>query len=201
MLKKLITVLTVIFIVGCNTTTKESKSSFEGYALQSIGFLKKQGYFPQNYEKVNLNELGEMIRQNPDLDPISKQYYQMALLAHKETGKTAVLFADTFDKRNCIWLIPATYFPLNKKMVSQYVNLLENSIIPDAEQSGITYERIESKFITRGTLQAIKVKFRQEFEGTERYLTQYIITRNLETFSMTVSDKINEDHQKILKTL
>ena len=193
--------ITTVLVFSCDNNKVKTEEYFKGYSLKPINFLNKKAYLPSNYTKVNLNELGEMLRQNPDLNPIDKMYYQMAVNAEKETNKVAVLYVDSLEKKNSIWFIPAQYFPLKKEYVNDYVNLLETIFFSQHEFYGIFYERLEAKFLAINGNQAIKVKYKRIFEEDERYLTQYIITKKFDSYSITITDKENNDYQKILKSL
>lgn len=51
----------VIFI-SCDKNKVKIEEYYKGYFLKLINFLNKKVYFLFNYIKVNLNELGEMLR-------------------------------------------------------------------------------------------------------------------------------------------
>ena len=195
----------VSFYFSCqdnNVKKVKTEDYFKGYSLQPINFLNKKAYLPSNYKKVNLNELGEMLRQNPELNSLDKLYYRMAIEAEKETKKIAVLYVDSLDKKNSIWFIPAQYFPLKKEYVNDYVHLLETNLFKQQESYGYSFERLESKFLTINGNQSIKVSYKRNFQENTIYQTQYIITTTeFDTYSITVTNNNPLDFQKILKSL
>ncbi len=188
-----------LFFLGCNDT-KEVEALFEGYSLKPINFLNKKAYIPNEFLKTNLNELGEMLRQNPDLNEFDKMNYQLAVSSSKASGKVPVLYQDTVTTGNSIWFLPGSYVPLNKNQVNEFVQATEYSFINPARSRGIIIDRLEAKFITKNNLKAIKIKYEIKL-GVVKYLTQYIVTKNLETYSIMVVNNKNEDYQKILKSL
>ncbi|MCB0457174.1 MAG: hypothetical protein R2776_03580 [Flavobacteriaceae bacterium] len=185
-----------------NVKKVKTEEYFKGYSLQPINFLNKKVYVPSNYTKVNLNELGEMLRQNPELNSLDKLYYKMAVEAERETKKVAVLYVDSLDKKNSIWFIPAQYFPLKREYVNDYVHLLETNFFKQQEANGYSFERLESKFLTINGNQSIKVAYKRIFQENILFQTQYIITTTeFDTFSITVTNNNPLDFQKILKSL
>jgi len=45
------------------------------------------------------------------------------------------------------------------------------------------------------------VKYRQEYDGEEKYQTQYIVTKNDKTFGIVVSNFENIDFEEIIKRI
>ncbi|GER58923.1 hypothetical protein ULMA_10310 [Patiriisocius marinus] len=191
----------LLFILGCNDTSTSTKEIFNGFALQPVNFLNKKVYIPSNYTKTNLDELGEMLTQNPDLNKLDKMNYKFATSSYDQSGNVPVLYQDSIVNTNSIWFLPGAYTPINKGLVNEFVNATERQFLKPAEQQGVSFDRLEAKFITQHSLKAIKVKYQLKTENSTRYFTQFIITKNLETYSMVVLHDYNEDFQKILKSL
>jgi len=188
----------IALFLGCGSDLKKEEAVNTIGTIQPINFLNKEIYLPSNYQKVNLKEIGEMLRQNPNLDPIDRIYYKRAV-QFQNSAAAPELFSEKNNKLNSIWFMPGEYIPLSKDMVSQFVNMLEQNFIPDSAVSGIEYERLESKFLTFKSTKAIKVKYEQTAGTKKRYITQYIVTYKFDTFSIIVTNDKNEDHQRILK--
>ena len=199
---KLACLFIILFLfVGCDDKGINKEELYKGYSLKPINFLNKKAYIPSGFKKINLNEIGEMLRQNPDLNPIDKMNYQMAASAYNNSGKVPVLYQDSTATGNAIWFFPGPYIPLNKDLVNDCVQMLESSFIIPAENFGIRSERLEAKFIQNNLLKSIKVKYKLDYKDSTKYLTQFIIRKDLTTYSMVVSSNKIEDHQKILKSL
>lgn len=198
---KIITFIVSLLFIGCNDKSTTTKEIFNGFTSQPVNFLNKKAYIPSNYKKINLNELGEMLKQNPDLNKLDKMNYRLATSSYNQSGKTPVLYQDTIVNTNSIWFLPGSYVPLDKTMVNDFVTAAEKQLLIPAQYQGINYKRLEAKFIKLNALKAIKVKYKLIFNDNIRYLTQYIITKQLETYSMIVTHEYNEDFQKVLKSL
>lgn len=197
------TLASILFLsnIGCNDTSTSTKEIFNGFALQPVNFLNKKVYIPSNYTKINLDELAEMLKQNPDLNELDKMNYKFATSSYDQSENVPVLYQDSIVNTNSIWFLPGAYIPINKGMVNEFVNATERQFLDPAEQQGVYFDRLEAKFITQHSLKAIKIKYKLTIDNKTRYFTQFIITKNLETYSMVVLHDYNEDFQKILKSL
>jgi len=196
-MKKLILILMALSFCYCNSGTETKEEIFKDSIKQPINFLNREIYLPKDYEKVNLNELGEMLRQNPDLNEIDRFYYETAVRMQQD-DIAPELFTQVSNKTNIIWFLQGTYLVLDKEMATLYVDMLERSQIAAMEAKGITMNRLENKFISLKNTKAIKVKYEQSYGFNKKYLTQYIVTYKFDTFSILISHDENEDFQDVL---
>jgi len=196
-MNKLLLILSAILFFSCNNSAGEKVDLFKDSVKQPIHFLNKEIYLPKEYEKVNLNELGEMLRQNPDLDAIDRFYYQTAV-SMQENEVAPVLFAEVTNKTNIMWFLQGSYMELDKEMETTYLEMLQRSQIAAMEAKGITMKLLENKFISLKNTKAIKVKYEQSYGFSKKYLTQYIVTYKFDTFSILISQDQNKDFQDVL---
>jgi len=196
-MKKLLFFFSAILFISCNNSSEEKVDPFKDYVKQPIQFLNKEIYLPKEYDQVNLNELGEMLRQNPDLDAIDRFYYQTAVRM-QENDVPPVLFAEVANKTNIMWFLQGSYMELDKEMATTYLEMLQRSQIAALEAQGITMKLLENKFISLKNTKAIKVKYEQSYGFSKKYLTQYIVTYKFDTFSILISQDQDKDFQNVL---
>ncbi|GAB5399708.1 MAG: hypothetical protein Aureis2KO_12930 [Aureisphaera sp.] len=163
--------------------------------------MQRSAYIPVNYEKVNLNELGEMIRQNPEIDPTVEVYYNMALQIYSVNNVAPVLYAKEGQINECIWFIPIQYTPLTEEVVEMYTESVNQAITQSKDLNGIEYRELESHFQGSYTGGMLKLKYLQSFGENQRYLTQYVTSKNLETYIIVVFNPENKDFEITYKSL
>ena len=199
-MKKIVLLSISLIIFACNSKTKEPIVD-EGFELKPIPFLNKNVYLPEDFKKVNINELGEMIRQNPNGNPLNEHYYKMAVSVYSSTNIAPVLYAQENDDTNNVWFIPGKYTPLDQELMDVYENMIDESFLSRSEDSGVRYEKLDSDLLQFGEAKAITLKYKQSHEDQIKYLTQYIITKNLETFSVITLNSEDKDFSPMIKSL
>lgn len=197
-MKKILLLLTLLLIIGCKSDKKETLSGSNDTELHLIEFLGTEIHFPKNYEKTNLEEVSEIFRQIPTPNGYEAAYTN-GLQNLKNFDAEFEIFAEKQNYMNSIWFMNGEYIPLDKSIVNTYVNMVEQQLLPQKEKFGIEYNRLESKFLTNKNTKAIKVKYEQKINDQKRYLTQYLVTYKLKTFSFIVSNEKNIDHQFMTK--
>lgn len=198
-MKKIYVLILAIVFLGCGP--KEKNTIPEGYTLQPVNFLNKKTHLPSVFKKVNLNEISEMLRQNPDLNPIDQFHLKQAVALQNNSPVAPVLFQDSINKSNVIWFTKDSYIPVDKELAISYVNMLENSLLPNQNNSGFTYEKLEGKYMVINGFQCIKVKYKVSYGDKAVYSTQYIATRDLETTMIASTNAENLDFNYLLKNL
>lgn len=190
--------LSLILIIGCKSEKKETLSENNNTKLHLIEFLKTQIHFPANYEKTSIDKVTETFTQIPTPNGYEASYMN-GLQNLKNFNVEFEVFCEKENYMNSIWFMLGEYIPLDKSMVSTYVTMLEQTLLPQTEKFGIEYNRLERKFISNKNTKIIKVKYEQILNGNKRYLTQYLVTHKLKTFSFVVSNEKNVDYQFMTK--
>lgn len=185
--------LVFMICITCRSEKEHYSEDQSDFELMQIDFLDKRIFLPRSYKKVNLNEVEEMIRQNPELGSTDRLFYDAIMQTDNEFGPPE-LFMESEDQLSAIVFTPGEYIPLGKELVSPYVNMLESNML----KSEFSPVRLESKFITLKNATAIKVKYEQHIPTGKRYLTQYIVTYGLKTFSIMVLNDENKDLRVVL---
>jgi len=196
-MKKLLLVL-MILNFSCSTKTKESINEFDLTNSHKLEFLNKNIYLPKNYKATTVEELINARKVDGKYE--SFQTIQNAkLYEQKRIGEKFEIFCEKSNLKNSIIFQLGEYIPLNKRLISPYVISLEKDVISELSKYNIGLERLEAKFITSKNTKSIKIKHRLIFDDKSIYLTQYIVTYKLNTFSIVVTNEKNIDYQLILK--
>jgi len=196
-MKKLLLLL-MILNFSCSTKTKESINEFDLTNLQMLEFLNKNIYLPKTYKATTIEDFINAHKVNRKTD--SFQTIQNAkLYERKRNGVKFEIFCEKSNLKNSIIFQLGKYTPLDKSLVSPYVNVLEKSVLSEWTKYGITYERLESKFITSKNTKSIKIKYRINTDGKNTFMTQYLVTYKFNTFSIVVTNEKNNDYQFVLK--
>lgn len=194
-------ILVVLILSSCNTKEKENLVLDQlGLHKHSVDFLKKNIVLPDEFERVNLRELGEMLRQNPDLNAIDKMNYELAT-RYQEEGISPILFSDNMESPTSIWLIPAPYMKMGKDLVPIFTDMLTSRYIIPLKSEGIDVEILKSSFVRLSGTEAIKVSCKIETFEKSAFYTQYIATRNLDTFSVIVISEFDTATNFIIKSI
>lgn len=193
----LLGLILLICLVACGNDSKKEFPADLDVALYRIHFLDKNVYLPSGFEVVNLNELGEMLRQNPDLEEPLKTYYQIAASINANSGVSPQFFTHNY-KSQCIWFTSGSYIELTKEKASIYEQMMDRNYIQPLRESGAEIKLIERKFITKKNTKIIKLKYEQNFPRTHGYMTQYLVTYRNNTFSIMVANTLEEDFSFIL---
>ena len=91
------------------------------------------------------------------------------------------------------------YVKLDKTVLNSYVEILENQILTQTTDNNIQNKIIERQFLTFGKTKVLKVKFQQRNGGVTKFLTQYLITLGVNTFSIVITNDKNTDYEFILE--
>ncbi|WP_299215266.1 hypothetical protein [uncultured Aquimarina sp.] len=197
-MKKILPILTLILILSCKSEKKEVSEEFKNTEWQLITFLEKKIRLPINYEKTTIEEIFAKMEslENPD-GFVELQYNRLNIL--KNAGAEFEIFVEKDNVMNSISFMLGPYVPLDNSVVSTYVNMVEGQILPQSKEFGLKYKRTESKFLKYKNAEIIKVKYEQINEQNKRFVTQYLITYKLKTFTMVVINKNDTDFQFLLK--
>ena len=198
-MRKIISLLILISFLSCDNASTHLPKSFKDTSEFKVSFLEKKVRLPNNYSKVTVDE---WIR---ELDSIENRSLvsdvQPEDLKHFENlGIEMDLFIEKNNPQNYITFMLGNYVFLDKDLLNAYTNMLESQMKQRYGNLGLGYERLESKYIAIKNTRSIKVKFKQLDSVNKKYITQYIITIGMKTFSMNVvSNDVDEDYQRLLK--
>lgn len=178
-----------------DTNVKKVKTEdyFEGYTPQDVDFLNKKVYIPEIYTKIEFAKLREELNKLPALNKSEK--YILSLI--NSNDNKSVIFLNQNNYFLTIQFREIDYWDIQKNEINSFVNYIEGNIINKSE---IKFERLEVKYLEINRNKAIKIKYKQDVEPN-RYFTYYLVTKGLQTFTITVINNTSEDYQKILKSL
>ena len=188
----------LLLLLSCKSEPKKLPDEFKDTELRLISFLNKKVRLPSEYKVLTIEQLLTLMDQERLPDELVQLQFER-LKSMQSSGTKFELFVDDFNFLNTITFTAGEYIPLHKEMVNPFVHQLENQILSQLEAEGIEHKRLETKFLTYSKTKVIKVKYMQSNGVQERYITQYVITSGLNTFSMVVINNDNIDFQYVLK--
>ena len=188
-----------ILVLACNSDKKELSKEFEKTEKYHIEFLNSYILLPNEFKKSNLEEFESLINAN-QTESKNANIQRNGLKDLKKYSPDLEVFIDENNYLNTISFQLGETIDFDKSVVPYYSNLLEEELQDSASITGIKYEDLESDFIKLKHLKAIKLKFKQTFNGDVKYFTQYIISYKLKTFDMIVTNIEDLDYEFILKS-
>ena len=177
-MKNLIVLFLLCFVLGCNTVEKNKLAVLTGNNLQAVEFLNQSVYLPAGFQ------------------PVHKEDNEAAAEYLANFDANSVLFVDRQNGVNSITFMPADYTKLSKPLINYDVNDLERHF----SKEGLAMQRLEAKMLRYGSAEIIKIKYLQALEEAQAYITQYVVSHDLETYIILVRHQENQDVLAILKS-
>lgn len=172
----------------------------EDYRSVSVDFLNREILIPKNYTRVTLSQLRKNLlaikSETKLVDMIRNGIARLELMPTE-----FIIFADRENFENCFWIQSGEYVDFDQSIASQYTALLEERANQEWSSIGLNYEKLENRFLQSGKSKIIKVKYRLEYEGVEKFQTQYIVTSNHKTFAIMISNYRNIDFEELVKRM
>ena len=189
----------LIFCFGCNSEKKELPKEFENTEKHFIEFLNRYILLPNEFKNSSLGEFESLVEANL-IEGENANIQLNALKNLKKHSPDLEIFIDENNYSNTISFELADKVEFDESVVSYYFKLLEEQLQISTSRTGIKYESLESDFIKLKYLKAIKLRFKQTFNGNVKYSTQYIISYKLKTFDIIVTNIEDLDYQFILQS-
>ncbi|TKS57187.1 hypothetical protein [Mesohalobacter halotolerans] len=196
-MKKILLLILIIFL-SCKKDKKKLPAEFKQTNTFQIEFLKRKISLPNNYEKTTFEDILDFIKKGEHNDSLIKSAHQKNIML-QNFGHEFEVFADENNYLNTITFMSGKYVKLDKNVLKSYVEVLKNQISNQSTEYNIQNKITEKEFLTYGKTKVIKVKFQQISADETKYLTQYLITIGINTFSIAIVNEENTDYQFILE--
>ena len=172
----------------------------KAYKAVEISFLDGKVLLPKNYQLTRPEHFRDKL---VALDSLGYSYQSIQEAIHKMqlSSMDFLIFTDTADVENHILFYSAKYFSLNPTVAKQYIAMLQQRVESKWQVNGLTYNRIESKFLKTNYAKIIKVKYIQYLMRGERYHTQYLVSTKYRTFAVMMNNYDDLDLQEALTRL
>lgn len=196
-MKKILLLILITFI-SCKTDKNKLPAEFENTASFQIDFLKREIRLPDNYEKTTFDNLLDFNKKSEHNDELIQSAHQKNILL-QNFGHEFEVFADKNDYFNTITFMSGEYMKLDENLLNSYIEVLDSQISTQSTEYNTQNEIIETQFLTYGKSNIIKVKFQQTNGNKIKFMTQYLITLGINTFSIAIVNDENTDYQFILE--
>lgn len=192
-MKKLsVLILILVSFNSCNDA-KETESNISKI---KIDFLKSYVFLPKEYNKISFEDFEKKIL---EVDSTNALRLNTNLNELKYNKGKILIFVDSNDVRNSVFLMSSgDYLPINKNTASLYGSLIAQHL----ESKGTNHKILQNKVSSNTVIKYIKIKtvFIDE-NNNNFYLTQYLISGNLTTFSMIVHSQNDNDFEELIKMI
>ncbi|MGB3181631.1 MAG: hypothetical protein WBB45_09590 [Cyclobacteriaceae bacterium] len=121
--------------------------------------------------------------------------YIEAIERLNNSGQAFDLCADTTSLIDYVIIADVPRIDLNKRIVREYTNMLEQSMYEMYDGLEVKYKRLESKFIKTTNNKVIKVKYVIDTGYSNEYATSYIIATPDNTFVVNVKNQTPQDFE------
>ncbi len=197
-MKQLITIISILCLLfSCGKTDALKQEDLQEITLD---FSETVIEIPRSYELISLNKLKEKLialgkTNNITLDDI------LNIEKLKSISRSFIVYADTTNSENNIFFQEANYTELTGSSAQEYLDLLEKHTAHMWKNKKVSFEKIESEFISDEDCKIIKLKYKLTHDNFSRFGTQYIISSKLKTIGITVNSLTSEDYEALIRKL
>lgn len=197
-MKQLLYFLSIILLfISCG---KKINSDGEGFQTVTIDFANARMEMPHSYKHVSVEELENLVMNSSgpeDLKQLQIQKFELV----KAFPEQFIIYCDTANSENTIWLQKGEHITLTKHIAQQYLGMLEQQLEAQWKPYGIEYDRMENNYVSVNDIQIIKIKYRLNHQDLERYTTQYLISTKTQTMGIIVNGIDLNDYENNVKRL
>ncbi len=170
------------------------------FDLKSVEFKSVGAHMaiPAQYRHGTVQELIELWQSSDIPSGIKDKVIHMMKILQDDSTST-VIYVDSTDLENSIWVQESPYFPMNESLARQFINSFEHRFQKEWEPLGVSFNEIESAYIENNRARAIKLKYFLKVNDHSRFTTQYLITSQDKTISIIVNNRTMEDYEELIR--
>lgn len=166
----------------------------------SIDFANAKMNLPKSFQQTSFSEYRQkLINSNKPNDVIESSLVKLEQM--QSIPQKIILFTDTSNFDNAIWFQEGEHVNLTKSLAQQYMRLLDENLVKQWTPQGIKFSKIDSKYFNGKNAKVIKLKYKLTDNISTRFSTQYIISTNSNTWSITVSNITDQDFEQLVKKI
>ncbi len=185
----------MLFSCGKKDTLKQ-----EDLQEITLDFSEAVIEIPKSYELISLNKLKEELIDLGKTNNITQEDI-LNIEKLKSISTNFTVYADTANSENNIFFQEANYTELTESAAQGYLNLLEEHIAHTWRNKKVTFEKIESEFISDEDRKIVKLKYKLTHDNFSRFGIQYIISTKSKTIGITISSLTSEDYEALIRKL
>jgi len=191
-MKKILLLLTVILLTGCEyfTDGKQQSSRFKSFSKNTIKFRKNTIMLTKGYEKTSPEEFKSRL----DSLKESPKFKNIALEELKKIESKNVDFQLFVDKRNVenyVFIYACDYFQLDEHRAATVVEALSRELKNEAHTQDVRYKRIHGRFFFTPTSKIVKLKYLKGYKLEKKYQAEYIVASRTGGIGLLISNLEN----------
>ncbi|GAA4110387.1 hypothetical protein GCM10022393_07410 [Aquimarina addita] len=201
-MKKILLLLSVILLTGCEYISSEKKASSEvNYKKNTFEFKENTITLTNGYIKMSPEEFTSR------LDSLKTGSPKLKKVAIEELEKIQAkkvdfeLFVHEKNIENYVFIYACDYFQLDEDRAANVVTALSNQLKMESTKQKVRYKRIHGRFFFTPTSKVVKLKYLKAFEKEKKFQTEYIVASKSGGIGLLISNLENVDFESSIKRL
>lgn len=201
-MKKVLLLLTVILMTGCQYFTVEKKKTkfTNKFSKNTIEFRRNTIMLTKGYEKTSPEEFKVRIDSLTD----SPKFKKIALEELKKIEDKKVdfqLFVDEKNVENYVFIYACDFYQLDEHRAATVVEALSRQLKDEALSQEVRYKRIHGRFFFTPTSKIVKLKYLKGYKYEKKYQAEYIVASKTGGIGLLISNLENVDFENSIKRL
>jgi hypothetical protein len=195
-MKKILLLLIVILIVGCELLPKESK--FSRFSKNTIEFKNNTIVLTSDYSKTSPEEFKNRL----DSLENKPKFKKVALQELKKIEDKKVdfeLFVDENNVENYVFIYICDFYQFDEHRAARVVAALNDQLQDESNIQEVKYKRIHGRFFFTPTSKVVKLKYLKAYKKERKFQTEYIVASKSGGIGLLISNLEDIDFESSIK--
>ncbi len=195
-MKKILLLLIVILIVGCEFLPKESK--FSKFSKNTIEFRNNTIVLTSAYSKTSPEEFKNRL----DSLENKPKFKKVALHELKKIEDKKVdfeLFVDENNVENYVFIYTCDFYQFDEHRAARVVAALNDQLQDESNIQEVKYKRIHGRFFFTPTSKVVKLKYLKAYKKDRKFQTEYIVASKSGGIGLLISNLEDIDFESSIK--
>ncbi|MBG6131496.1 hypothetical protein IWQ47_003185 [Aquimarina sp. EL_43] len=195
-MKKILLLLIVILIVGCEFLPKESK--FSKFSKNTIEFRNNTIVLTSAYSKTSPEEFKSRL----DSLENKPKFKKVALHELKKIEDKKVdfeLFVDENNVENYVFIYTCDFYQFDEHRAARVVAALNDQLQDESNIQEVKYKRIHGRFFFTPTSKVVKLKYLKAYKKDRKFQTEYIVASKSGGIGLLISNLEDIDFESSIK--
>ncbi|WP_106791565.1 hypothetical protein [Aquimarina sp. Aq78] len=198
-MKKILLLLIVILVVGCEFLPKESKfSKFSKFSKNTIEFRNNTIVLTSGYSKTSPEEFKNRL----DSLENKPKFKKVALHELKKIEDKKVdfeLFVDENNVENYVFIYTCDFYQFDEHRAARVVAALNDQLQDESNVQEVKYKRIHGRFFFTPTSKVVKLKYLKAYKKDRKFQTEYIVASKSGGIGLLISNLEDIDFESSIK--
>ncbi|EZH72480.1 hypothetical protein ATO12_23825 [Aquimarina atlantica] len=195
-MKKILLLLIVILVVGCEFLPKESK--FSKFSKNTIEFRNNTIVLTSAYSKTSPEEFKSRL----DSLKNKPKFKKVALHELKKIEDKKVdfeLFVDQNNVENYVFIYTCDFYQFDEHRAARVVAALNDQLQDESNIQEVKYKRIHGRFFFTPTSKVVKLKYLKAYKKDRKFQTEYIVASKSGGIGLLISNLEDIDFESSIK--